>query len=340
MSTEPESPRVFTLRNRQGTEVTITNFGGIVMSLRVPDRDGRLADVVLGFDEAGDYLRPHPYFGALIGRYANRIAGGRFHLEGVDYALTTNDGPNQLHGGHRGFDKVVWTADSGETPEGPCLSLTHKSPDGDEGFPGELSARVTYTLTKDCELRIDHAAVTDRPTVVSLTHHSYFNLAGHAAGDVLGHELFIDADHFTPVGTDLIPTGAIASVAGTPLDFRHPTTLGSRIQNGTMGQGIDHNFVLNRPGRGLRLAARVSEPVSRRVMEVFTTEPGLQLYTGNGLDGSLVGKGGAAYRMHGGFCLETQAFPDSPNQPRFPSTRLAPGETYASRTIYRFSVAP
>ena len=336
-------PQVFTLKNRNGLEVAITNYGGTVMSLRVPDRFGRNADVVLGFDTAEEYLGRHPYFGALIGRFGNRIARGRFSLDGNAYVLATNDGVNHLHGGERGFDRALWRAEAGQTAEGSALSLENISPDGEEGYPGALTAKAVYTLTEKDELRIDYSAVTDAPTVVNLTHHSYFNLAGHDRGDVLGHELFIDADHFTPTDAGLIPTGEIRDVMGTPFDFREPTILGCRINAAddqlALGHGYDHNFVL-KPGPGrLRVAARVHHKASGRVLEVLTTEPGLQFYTGNGLDGSGKGKGGARYYRHAGLCLEAQHYPDSPNQASFPDTRLDPGQKYESTTIFGFSVA-
>ncbi len=308
----------------------------------MPDRDGRLEDVVLGFEALESYFGPHPFFGALIGRYANRIGKGRFRLDDRDYVLATNHGPNHLHGGARGFDKVVWDAELLGTNEGPALRLSHRSEDGEEGYPGTLDATVTYTITENDELRIAYVAATDRPTVVNLTHHSYFNLAG--AGDILSHELFIDADRYTPVDAGLIPTGELRAVLGTPFDFREPRPIGGRVRDAdpqlSLANGYDHNFALVPGGAGLRLVSRVYEPRSGRIMEVFTTEPGLQLYTGNGLDGSLVGKKRTPIQRHAGLCLETQHFPDSPNQPSFASTRLNPGEEYSSQTVYRFSTAP
>ncbi len=334
--------QIFTLANRHGMRATITNYGGIVMALDVPDREGRLEDVVLGFDALESYFGPHPFFGALIGRYGNRIAKGRFRLDDRDYVLATNNGPNHLHGGPRGFDRVVWAAELLVTNEGPSLRLSHRSEDGDEGYPGTLTATVTYTITENDELRIDYIAATDRATVVNLTHHSYFNLAGH--GDILSHELFIDADAYTPVDASLIPTGELRAVLGTPFDFREPRPIGGRVHDPDpqlrLANGYDHNFVLVPRNAGLRLAARIHEPRSGRIMEVLTTDPGLQLYTGNGLDGSLIGTKGLPIERHAGLCLETQHFPDSPNQPTFPSTRLNPGEEYSSQTVYRFSTAP
>ncbi len=335
--------RLFTLRNGRGLVVAITNYGGSVVALQVPDRHGHLADVVLGFGTLERYQGPHPYFGALIGRFGNRIAGGRFRLDQHDYVLSTNDGANHLHGGLRGFDRAFWAGELINSKDGPALSLKHTSVDGDEGYPGTLATTVIYTLTERNELRIDYSATTDAPTIVNLTHHSYFNLAGHDQGDVLGHELFIDAAHFTPTDAGLIPTGERRPVLGTPFDFTKPTLIGARLLHDdaqlAAGRGYDHNFVLNRSGQGLVLVARAFEPGSGRVMEVLTTEPGLHLYTGNALDESMIGKNNAVYRRHSGFCLETQHFPDSPNQEAFPSTRLEPGQRYESSTIYRFGVA-
>ncbi len=309
------------------------------MALWTPDRRGQMADVVLGFDDPVGYLGPHPYFGALIGRYGNRIAQGRFEMNGRDIRLARNNGPNHLHGGERGFDKVIWS-DEVEATGKTTLRLTYVSDDGEEGYPGRLTTQVTYEVTEN-ELLISYRATTDQPTVVNLTQHSYFNLAGHDQGDVLGHELFIDADRFTPIDEELIPTGELASVEGTSFDFRTPTRVGARLGSGQGAlPGYDHNFVLNQSSREPRLAARVFEPGCGRQMEVLTTEPGLQLYTGQGLDGSLRGKGGAAYASFAGLCLETQHFPDSPNRPHFPSTRLDPGGEYKTKTIYRFSHAP
>jgi aldose 1-epimerase len=297
--------------------------------------------VILGFDSFEPYLKGSPYFGSLIGRYGNRIGGGQFRLDGRVYTLPKNDGPNTLHGGERGFDKVVWTAREVAGKDGPAVELSYLSPDGDQGFPGTLRARVTYTLTEANELRIAYEATTDKPTVVNLTNHAYFNLAGPGGGDILSHLLFVDADRFTPVGPGLIPTGELHGVAGTPFDFRTPTPIGARIAAKDaqleLAGGYDHNYVLNGEAGTLRLVARVSEPGSGRVLEVLTTEPGIQFYSGNFLDGSVVGKGGRAYKHRYGFCLETQHFPDSPNQPGFPSTVLRPGETYSTTTIYRFS---
>ena len=330
---------LFTLKNANGLAAKITNYGAIVTELHVPDRNGGLADVVLGFDNLAQYLQGHPCFGCTIGRVANRIARGRFVLEGKTYALATNDGANHLHGGLKGFDKVLWQA----TPlEGAALKLAYTSPDGEEGYPGTLAVQVTMSLTDADELRIDYSALTDQPTPVNLTNHSYFNLAGQ--GDVLAHELMLAADYYTPANAQLIPTGQIAPVRGTPLDFTTAQPIGSRFsQLRCKPIGYDNNFVLNDgklPGAGRVIHARVSEPGSGRVMEMSTTEPGVQLYTANFLDGSLTGKRGAVYRRHAGLCLEAQHFPDSINQPKFPSIILRPGQTYRQTTVYRFATKP
>jgi len=335
-----EPVTLFTLTNANGMTMRVTNFGGIVTSLTAPDAAGSFADVVLGYDSLDRYLVNIPYFGALIGRYGNRIAGGRFELNGRRYRLVTNNGPNTLHGGAIGFDKVVWDATTNQTENGPQITLTRVSPDGEEGFPGDLSVRVVFTLTCDNELQIDYFATTTRPTPVNLTHHSYFNLSG-GERDILDHVLWIDADQFTPVDESLIPTGEIFPVEETPFDFRKPTAIGVRINADhrqlTFGGGYDHNLVLNGSTGELRKVAELSDPVSGRRMELLTEEPGLQLYSGNFLDAAIVGKGVVSgYRM--GLCLETQHFPDSPNHRNFPSTILAPGEMYKSRTVYRFGV--
>jgi aldose 1-epimerase len=331
---------IYTLTNKHGMEAGITTYGGRVVSLKTPDRKGAMGDVVLGFDSVAGYVaNAGPFFGALIGRYGNRIGGARFTLDGVEYKVDQNDGANSLHGGARGFDKAVWTAK--ELADGG-LELTYLSKDGEEGFPGNLKATVTYRLTDANELRIDYAATTDKTTVVNLTNHSYFNLKGAGEGDILGHLLMLNADRFTPVDSGLIPTGELRAVNGTPFDFRKPTAIGARIDQDNeqlkLGHGYDHNWVLNRRGGGLSLAARVEEPSTGRVLEVLTTEPGIQFYTGNFLDGTIVGKGGRAYGLRSGFCLETQHFPDSPNKPQFPSTVLKPGGKYHSTTVFRFSV--
>ncbi len=326
---------IYTLRNRKGAEARIMNYGGVVVSLKVPDRRGTLGDIVAGFDRFQDYLKPPPYFGAIIGRYGNRIGNARFSLNGVEYVLARNDGANQLHGGPRGFDKRLWQA-SLLTPQ--SLELRYRSKDGEEGYPGNVSATVRYTLTDANELKIEYSAITDKDTVINLTNHSYFNLAGD--GDILAHELWINADRFTPVDKGLIPTGELKNVAGTPFDFRKATPIGARIEQKdeqlALAGGYDHNWVLNRNGNGLEIVARVVEPKSGRAMEVLTTEPGLQFYTGNFLDGTLRGKG-RTYTRRSAFCMETQHFPDSPNKPAFPSTVLKPGTTYRSTTVYRFS---
>ncbi|UCH63514.1 MAG: galactose mutarotase [Fidelibacterota bacterium] len=333
---------LYTLKNANGCEVRIADYGGIVVSLTVPDRTGKPSDVVLGFSTLDEYLKGHPYFGAIIGRYGNRIAKGRFALDGVAYTLAANNDENHLHGGLKGFDKAVWQAEIIEGKEGQSLALSYLSKDGEEGYPGNLSVKVVYTLTEDNELKIDYEAKTDQPTVVNLTNHSYFNLAGEGTGDILGHEMLLNADHFLPVDAGLIPTGELRSVRGTPFNFTESTAIGARIDSDDeqlrLGGGYDHCFVLNQGGDQLTLAARVHEPTSGRIMEVYTDQPGVQLYTGNFLDGSNVGKGSAAYGHRSGFCLETQHFPDSPNRADFPSTVLRPGETYSSCTIYRFSV--
>ena len=332
-----ESAQLFELQNANGMEVAITEYGAIVQRLTAPDRDGRYADVVLGFDSVAEYANPHPYFGAIVGRFGNRIGGATFTLDGEEYTLNANDGANSLHGGLRGFDKVLWQGSADER----SVTLTYVSRDGEEGYPGTLTATVVYTLTDDDELRIDFHATTDRATPVNLTNHSYFNLAGQGSGSILDHELTINADGFTPVDAALIPTGEIRPVDGTPFDFRNPTAIGARIgaddEQLAFGRGYDHNWVLRRRGDGLQLAARVHEPGSGRVLEVFTTEPGVQFYSGNFLDGTVTGKGGVVYGHRSGFCLETQHFPDSPNQPGFPSTILGPGETYKSTTVFRFT---
>lgn len=329
-----------TLRNASGLEARVLGYGGIVQSLLVPDRDGRLADVVLGFERAGQYRHNPAYLGALIGRYANRIARGRFPLDGTHHDLAVNDPPNHLHGGRVGFDSVNWESRPFRDERGAGVELRYTSADGEEGYPGTLSVRVTYTLTARDELVVDYGARTDRATPVNLTQHAYFDLGG--GGDVLGHVLSLDADRYTPVDAAGIPTGELRDVTGTPFDFRRPTPLGARIdaddEQLRFGGGYDHNFVLNGGATAEpRLVGRLLEPASGRVLELSTTEPGVQLYTANHLDGSLVGKGGRTYGPRAGVALETQHFPDSPNQPHFPSTILRPGEEYRSRTVYRFT---
>lgn len=339
---EGQAVDLFVLRNRQGMRAAITNYGGIVVELWVPDRHGRLADVVLGYPTVEEYVKNSPYFGAIIGRYGNRIGQARFVLGGKEYRLAANDHGNHLHGGLKGFDKVIWKAQPALTPEGPQLTLSYLSKDGEEGYPGNLHVTVIYRLTGDNSLNIEYRATTDKPTPVNLTNHSYFNLRGQGEGDILGHQLMLCADRFTPVDAGLIPTGELRPVDGTPFDFRTPVPIGKRIDQPDeqlrFGRGYDHNFVLNKEPGQFGLAARVVEPTTGRVMEVLTTEPGIQFYSGNFLDGTHVGKGGKVYRHRYGFCLETQHFPDSPNKPQFPSTILQPGKEYRSRTVYKFSL--
>ncbi|HEV3333572.1 MAG TPA: aldose epimerase family protein [Bryobacteraceae bacterium] len=331
--------QIYTLTNQHGLEARITNYGGIVVSLTVPDRQGRKADVVLGFDKLEGYLaNPGPFLGALVGRYANRIAGAQFTLNDVAYHLEKNNGANSLHGGAHGFDKRVWAAR--ELPDGG-LFLTYLSQDGEGGYPGNLTVNATYHLTDANELKIDYSATTDKDTVVNLTNHAYFNLKGAGAGNILEHRVMLNASRFTPVDSGLIPTGELRDVSGTPFDFRSATAIGARIDQSDpqlkLGGGYDHNWVLNRNGSGLDLAAKVEEPETGRALEVYTTEPGVQFYTGNSLGGPLSGKGGKVYERRSGFCLETQHYPDSPNHKDFPSTVLKPGQRFQSTTVYRFS---
>jgi aldose 1-epimerase len=334
---------LYTLTNTQGMEALITNFGATLVSLKVPDRYGKTVDVTLGYDSLEEYLRGCYFFGCIVGRYANRIAGGKFAIQGKEYILIKNEGDNHLHGGTRGFDKVIWQSEKLGVGTDQALTLEYFSRHGEEGYPGNLVVTVTYRLTDENELRIEYEAQTDKPTVTNLTHHSYFNLAGAGSGDILGHTLTIFADQFTPVNNRLIPTGELRSVKGTPLDFTQPTGMGARIELDDeqliLGKGYDHNWVLNKEEGALALAARVMESKSGRTMEVYTTEPGIQFYSGNFLDDRIVGKDGRIYHHRGGFCLETQHFPDSPNRPEFPSTVLEPGEVYQQTTIYRFSNA-
>jgi aldose 1-epimerase len=332
---------LFTLQNGRGMEAKIATYGGLVTSLKVPDKNGQLGDVVLGYDNLNGYIKSSPYFGALIGRYGNRICKGHFTLNGQTYNLAANNGPNALHGGLKGFDKVVWSVKSAVVKaDGPQLTLTYVSRDGEEGYPGNLSVTAVYTITRDNALRLDYTATTDKDTVVNLTQHSYFNLAGH--GDILGHEVYLNADKFTPVDATLIPNGELRDVTGTPFDFRTPTTIGARVNASDeqikFGGGYDHNWVINKKWGELSLMARVSESTSGRTLEVWSTEPGLQFYSGNFLDGSITGKGGWVYQYRNGFCMEPQHYPDSPNQPNFPSVVLHPGETYHNTIIYRFGV--
>jgi aldose 1-epimerase len=337
---------LYVLTNKGGAEASITNYGGAVVSLKMPDRSGRLADVVLGYDNAEGYVADKSFFGALVGRYGNRIGHAQFVLDGQTYTLAKNNGENTLHGGIKGFNKALWAAKIHSAKDGQSLELSYLSKDGEEGFPGNLKVTVIYTLTDANALKIEYTATTDKKTVVNLTNHAYFNLAGQGSGDILGHLLTIQADKFTPVDAGLIPTGELRDVVGTPFDFRKPTAIVARIDQADeqlkLGGGYDHNFVLNRGGAktadGESLAARVVEPTSGRAMEVWTTEPGIQFYTGNFLDGKTVGKGGATYPKRNAFCLETQHFPDSPNQPKFPSVVLSPGGQYHTVTTYKFSV--
>ncbi len=330
---------LYTLTNAHGVEADIMNFGGIIVALRVPDRDGNLGDVALGFDTFEPYADRNPFFGALVGRYGNRIANGQFELDGKTYKLAQNNGQNHLHGGPNGFHQKVWSAQPHDDAE-PSLELSLVSPDGEEGYPGNLSVTVVYTLTDQNELKIDYTATTDKATVLNLTNHSYFNLSGN--GDILGHEMQLFASRFIPINDNLIPTGEIRSVEGTPMDFRTPTPIGARIDDDTEqlrnGLGYDHCWVLDKQTGVLAQAAHVYDPASGRTLDVYTTQPGVQFYSGNMLDGSLTGKNGEVYARRTGFCLETQHFPDSPNQPQFPSTVLRPGETYKQMTIFQFGV--
>jgi len=335
-----QSVDLYTLRNVHGVEAKITNYGGILVSLKVPDRNGKFDDVVLGFNDLDTYLKGHPYFGALIGRYGNRIAKGRFTLNGVEYKLAVNNGENTLHGGIKGFDKVVWTGKEMKTKAGPAVVLTYLSKDGEEGYPGNLNVRVVYTLTNNNELKIEYSATTDKDTVTNLTHHSYFNLAGEGNGDILSHLVTINGSRFLPTDAGSIPTGELRKVAGTPFDFLTAHAIGERINQDEeqlkLGNGYDHNWIINGRSGTLRLAATAYESTSGRTMQVWTTEPGMQFYSGNFLDGTLTGKSGKIYQRRTGFCFETQHYPDSPNHPAFPTTMLKKGATYKSTTIYRF----
>ena len=331
---------IYTLTNTKGMEARIMTYGGIIVSLKTPDRNGKFADVELGFDSLDPYLKGHPFFGALVGRYGNRIAKGKFKVSGKEYSLLVNNGENHLHGGALGFDKKVWIAKSGKSTEGQTLELKYTSADMEEGYPGKLDVTVVYTLTNDNALKIDYTAKTDKATHVNLTNHSYFNLAGAGNGDILGHEMMINAYQATKVDKGLIPTGEIVNIKGTALDFTAPTVIGTRIDSSeeqmVWGFGYDHNYVINGGGKSLMLAARVHEPTTGRVMEVLTTEPGVQFYTGNHLN-NVVGKGGKVYNKRNAFCLETQHYPDTPNRPEFPTTLLKPGQTYHTTTVYKFS---
>lgn len=332
---------VYTLTNKNGVEAKITNYGATLTSIKAPDRTGKMDDVVLGYDSIDGYLAKNPHLGAIAGRYANRIANGEFKLDGKTYTLAKNNGPNHLHGGPNGFYKQIWTASDASGKDGQAVSFKYLSKDGEENYPGNLTAIVTYTLTDKNELKIDYQATTDKDTVLNLTNHAYFNLAGAGSGDVLGHELKINSKETTVVDKTLIPTGKMAPVAGTPFDFSKLTAIGARINDKNeqleIGQGYDHNFVLATGGSLTAQAVEVYEPTTGRVMEVFTDQPGVQLYTANHLDGSIVGKAGKTYNKRGGFCLETQHYPDSPNKPNFPTTTLKPGEKFHSTTIFKFS---
>jgi aldose 1-epimerase len=340
----PDGTRVtrLTLANAKGMEVQAITYGVIIPSITVADREGRFDDVVVGHDNLEGYITKSRFFGAVAGRYANRIAGGRLTIDGTTYQLSLNNGPNHLHGGVKGFDKIVWDAAIVSDPRGPSVAFRHTTPDGHEGYPGTLAAQVVYTLTNDNELIVEYSATTDKPTIVNMTQHSYFNLAGDGSGDVCRHRITINADRYTPVDGNQIPTGELAPVEGTPFDLRQETTIGDRIDADhpqiKASLGFDHNFVLNRRGPGLELAARLVDPGTGRTMEVRTTEPGVQFYSGNKLDGSMSGKGGHVYRARTGLCLETQHFPDSPNKPHFPSTVLRPGEKYQSTTVFAFGL--
>ena len=332
---------LFVLANSHGMTAKIMTYGAIVTELQVPDRNGKLNDVVLGFDNLGDYVKGppyHPYFGSIVGRVGNRIAKGKFTLNGVTYQLATNNGPNHLHGGLKGFDKVVWTALPVQVPDGVAVKFSYLSKDGEEGYPGNLKVEVLYTLTEQNELRLDYTITTDKDTPKNVTNHSYWNLAGAENGGILSHELMLNADRYTPVDDTLIPTGELKPVTGTVMDFRKSTAIGARLKEvGGNPVGYDHNYVLNGAGKKLDVVARVTEPTSGRIMEVYSTEPGVQFYSGNFLDGSIKGKKGVVYNQYHGFCLETQHFPDSVNQPNFPSYVLKAGQVYASTTIYKFS---
>ncbi len=332
--------RLYTLRNAQGMTAEIITYGAIVVSLTAPDKDGNFDDIVLGYDNLADYIEVTPYFGAIVGRYGNRIGKGKFTLDGTTHTLATNDGENHLHGGLKGFDKVVWADEPVDRSDAVGVKLSYLSKDGEEGYPGNLKVSVTYLLTNKNELRIEYEATTDKATPINVTHHGYFNLTG-GERNILGHELMLNADKFTPVDAGLIPTGEMPLVAGTPMDFRKRTAIGDRIDNDyeqlEFGGGYDHNWVLNKKGKHMTLAAEVYEPTTGRLMTVWTSEPGIQFYAGNFLDGTITGKGNVVYKHRYGFCLETQHYPDSPNKPDFPSTILRPGRVYETTTIYRFS---
>ncbi|MEM6378565.1 MAG: aldose epimerase family protein [Bacteroidota bacterium] len=340
--TEDGMAKLFVLRNKNGTEVKITNYGGIITSILTPDRDGKMADITLGYDSLSSYLEGSPYFGSIIGRYANRIAKGKFTLDGVEYAIATNNAPNTLHGGERGFDKYLWAAEVIDNNDEVGVALTRTSPDMEEGFPGNLAVSVRYLLNDANELSMEYEATTDKKTIVNLTNHAYFNLAGAGSGTINNHELMIKASRFTPVDETLIPTGELRSVEGTPFDFREATPIGARLELENeqlkLGLGYDHNFALDRRSSELELISTVYEPNSGRLLEILTTEPGIQFYGGNFLDGTNIGKGGIPYQYRTALCLETQHFPDAPNQDAFDSTVLVPGEVYQTKTIYRFGL--
>jgi aldose 1-epimerase len=340
-TSDGQAVELYTLTNRNGVEARIITYGGVIVSLKVPDRAGKLEDVVLGFDQLESYLKDTKYIGSVVGRYANRIAKGRFKLNGVEYKLAVNNNGNHLHGGIKGFDKVVWKARPLKVRGGAAVELSYLSRDGEEGYPGNLTTRVLYTLTDLNELKIDYHLTTDRDTVANLTQHTYFNLAGHGNGDILAHQLKIYAGRFTPTDATSIPTGELRSVKGTPFDFTRLTAIGARIEAADeqiqFGSGYDHNFVVDGRAGRLRRAAEVFEPATGRVLEVWTTEPGMQFYTGNFLEGGETGKGGKTYGRRSAFCLETQHFPDSPNQPKFPTTVLRKGGRLHTTTIYKFS---
>ena len=346
-SPDGASVEEFTLTNAHGIEVRAITYGAIITVIRTPDRSGKLADIVFGFDSLQGYLAQSPYFGAIVGRFANRIARGQFSLDGVTYHLATNNGPNSLHGGLRGFDKVLWTAEPVQSDSGAGVVFHYLSPNGEEGYPGNVDVRVTYMLTPRDELVVDYTATTDKATPLNLSQHSYWNLHGDGKGNILDHVLTLDASAYTPVDSTLIPTGQIAAVAGTPFDFRSPTAIGARIEQPNkqlrFGKGYDHNWVLDRPaggGTALVRAARLVDSTSGRTLEISTSEPGIQFYSGNFLDGTITGKHGVVYGHRAALCLETQHFPDSPNHPNFPSTILRPGETFRSRTVFVFGVLP
>jgi aldose 1-epimerase len=343
LTTEGDSVTVYTFSNEHGMEVKIMNYGGIITHLKVPDKNGVLEDVVLGFDKLADYEKGSPYFGAIVGRYGNRIAKGKFNLNGTEYILAQNNGENSLHGGLKGFDKVVWDAKTFENAKGAGLILKYLSKDMEEGFPGNLDVTVTYTIKTNNEIEIDYQATTDKPTVVNITQHSYFNLTGNAKRDILGHEVMIKSEHLIPVDAGLIPTGEMMQVAGTPFDFNEITKVGARIEADNeqlqLGGGYDHCWVLNKSSEdALEWVVKATDPESGRVFELATTEPGVQFYTGNFLDGSLTGKGGVVYEKRYGLCFEPEHYPDSPNQPNFPSVVLNPGDEYKTTTVWKFGL--